>query len=74
MRLLPKLSLCLTEDELKALKEVRERLGRGGVLLNQSEVVRTAILEFHQLGDEELVAAAQRAPKLKPGRRTKQQP
>lgn len=74
MRPLSKLCLCLTEDELQALKEVRHRLGRGGVLLNQSEVVRTAILEFQQLGDEQLLRAARRAPKLKPGRRVKPQP
>ena len=69
MRTIAKLCLCLTDDEHNALQEVRQRLGRSGVLMNQSEVVRTAIIQFQQLGDEQLLAAAQRSPRLKPGRR-----
>jgi Arc/MetJ-type ribon-helix-helix transcriptional regulator len=66
-----KLSFCLTAEEAKAVDEARKRLGRHGVLRNRSEVIRAAITYMQQLSDAELRTAAEKTPKLKPGRKRK---
>lgn len=71
MSSLTKLSLCLAEDENDALEALRRRLGLHGVLLNRSEVMRTALRHFAEQDDDELVAVAKGMTRFKPGRRAK---
>lgn len=71
MQTLPKLSFCLTEEEVQTVDEARKRLGKHGVLRNRSEVIRVAIACLWQLDDEALQVAAERTPQLKPGRKRK---
>jgi hypothetical protein len=66
---LPKISFCLTEDELKIVADVQRRLAVGGRLNNRSEVLRIAIAQLHQLTDEELIDAGTELTRLVPGRR-----
>ena len=71
MSSLGKLSFCLAEEENETLEALRQRLGRHGVLLNRSEVMRTALRYLAEQGDGEVVAAAKVMTRFKPGRRTK---
>ena len=71
MSSLGKLSFCLAEDEIEALETLRQRLGLQGVLFNRSEVMRTALRHLAEQGDADLLLAAQRMVRLKPGRRAK---
>lgn len=68
---LPKISFCLTEDELRAVADVQRRLAAAGRLSNRSEVLRIAIAQLHQLTDDELMAAGTEVKRLLPGRRPK---
>jgi len=69
METLPKLSFCMTDQEMKAIEQLRQRLGRQGVLRNRSEIIRAAIMYLHQLSNDELISAAEKAVQLKPGRK-----
>lgn len=71
MSSLGKLSFCLAEEENEALEALRQRLGLHGVLLNRSEVMRTALHYLAEQGDGEVVAAAKVMTRFKPGRRAK---
>jgi Arc/MetJ-type ribon-helix-helix transcriptional regulator len=68
MEPLPKISFCLTTEELKTVDELRARLGRKGLLHNRSEVIRAAIRAMSKLRDSDLRAGVESVPKLKPGR------
>ncbi|GLQ91971.1 hypothetical protein GCM10007901_09220 [Dyella acidisoli] len=69
MEQLPRLSFCLTDQEIKAIENARQRLGRQGVLRNRSEVIRAAIAQLEHLSDDDLLAASNRPTYLKPGRK-----
>lgn len=68
MNALPKINFCLTAEESEAVEEARRRLGRRGVLRNRSEVIRVAIACLQSLDDSQLTEAADKIPRLKPGR------
>jgi hypothetical protein len=67
---LTKISLCLTQVEAEAIEACRHRLARAGILLNQSETVRTAIALMANVDEAALVQAAKITSHLKPGRKS----
>jgi len=69
MDTLPKLSFCMTDQEMKAIEQLRQRLGHEGVLRNRSEIIRAAIMHLYQLSNDDLISAAEKAVQLKPGRK-----
>ena len=69
MASLPKISLCLETADLAAIDAVRQRLAQQGVLLNRSEVIRSAIHLLGPTSDVELTELSKKIPKFKPGRR-----
>jgi Arc/MetJ-type ribon-helix-helix transcriptional regulator len=58
-------------EEIETLETLRRRLGLHGVLLNRSEVVRTALRYLAEQQDADLVSAADGMSRFKPGRRSK---
>lgn len=69
MKRLQKISFCLTADEIDTVELARKRLGRLGVLLNRSELIRTAISCLDKLDDNVFRVAAEKTTRLKPGRK-----
>lgn len=68
-RILPKVSLCLTDEEKALIDAARCRLGRQGLLRNRSEVIRAAIRALEGMNDSTLGSIATAVPQLKPGRK-----
>ena len=59
-------SLPPADSEL--INELRKRAGRGGVLLNRSELLRAGLAALNRLSDAEIAAIAEQVPKIKTGR------
>lgn len=70
VKTVPKISFCLTEEELRAIDAARQRLAINGILRNRSEVIRAAILMLLSKTDAELAAEASVVTQLKPGRKS----
>lgn len=68
---LPKISFCLTQDELDIVADVQRRLAVAGRHINRSEVLRVAIAHLGQITDEELLQAGTKLTRLVPGRKPK---
>lgn len=68
---LPKISFCLTQNELDIVADVQRRLAMAGRLSNRSEVLRLAIAHLGQITDQELLGVGTQLPRLVPGRRPK---
>jgi hypothetical protein len=68
---LPKISFCLTQDELDIVAEVQRRLAVGGRNSNRSEVLRIAIAQLGRITDQELLEAGTQMTRLAPGRKPK---
>jgi len=69
MRSSPKISFCLTDDELQLVDDARIRVAASGVLKNRSEIIRAAIGVLRTLAQDELVAAVASIDRLVPGRK-----
>ena len=68
---LPKISFCLTQEELDIVAEAQRRLAVGGRNSNRSEVLRIAIAQLSRTTDTELLEAGTRLTRLIPGRKSK---
>lgn len=55
-------------SDSELIDALRKRAGRGGVLLNRSELLRAALSALHRLSDAEIAAVAAQVPKIKTGR------
>lgn len=55
-------------SDSELIDALRKRAGRGGVLLNRSELLRAALAALHRLSDAEIAQIGAQVPKIKTGR------
>lgn len=61
-------TFTIPKNEIDLIDEIQRQLGLAGEIFNKSEVIRAAVLALRVVSQEELLSAAKKVRRLKPGR------